>query len=403
MCTAESRNYYSNILYWVVTIIVCAGLYLTTLVNYLLFHSIVELFSIIVAASVFIITWNSIKYIKNPYLVMVGISYLFIGILDLLHTLSYKGVMIFTDYDFYANQLWIAARGLESCTLLAAFLLLSRDKQVNAKLLFTLYSIITTLLIASIFYWKIFPACFVAGKGLTDFKVYSEYVICAFLAASIVLLERNKTMFVEKVYKLLFLSLIFSIISELAFTFYIDNYGVSNIVGHYFKLFSFMMIYRAIVATGIEEPYHLIFNELNRTNDALTTEIDSRKQIEIQLASEISKCKQTELALIESEFFFKESQRAAALGSYKADFVNDVWQSSEIIDSIFGIDSSYKRTLQSWLDLVHPDDRDMMYQYFREVAATEKKPFDKEYRIIRKNDGETRWLHGLGETTFRLQ
>ncbi len=30
--------------------------------------------------------------------------------------------------------------------------------------------------------------------------------------------------------------MIFTIISELAFTFYVDNYGISNLIGHYFKL-----------------------------------------------------------------------------------------------------------------------------------------------------------------------
>ncbi|MBT4876203.1 MAG: hypothetical protein HON48_13475, partial [Desulfobacula sp.] len=35
------------------------------------------------------------------------------------------------------------------------------------------------------------------------------------------------------------ISIIFTILSELAFTFYINNYGFSNLVGHYFKLFSF--------------------------------------------------------------------------------------------------------------------------------------------------------------------
>ncbi|MBU1341025.1 MAG: hybrid sensor histidine kinase/response regulator, partial [Proteobacteria bacterium] len=96
---------------------VLVGLYLTTFVNYLLFHSLSEIFSIVVAISFFMITWNSKEYIKNQYLLFIGIAYLFIAFIDLLHTLSYKGMPIFTDYDFYANQLWIGARYMESITL----------------------------------------------------------------------------------------------------------------------------------------------------------------------------------------------------------------------------------------------------------------------------------------------
>lgn len=149
---------------------VVVGLYLTTFVNYLLFHTLVEIFSIVVAFSFFMVTWNSRSFIQNQYLLFVGIAYLFIALLDLLHTLSYKGMPVFTDYDFYANQLWIGARYLESITLVTAFYFLGTDKTFKPEKLFFSYTIITSVVIASIFYWKIFPICFVEGQGLTAFK-----------------------------------------------------------------------------------------------------------------------------------------------------------------------------------------------------------------------------------------
>ena len=104
-----------------VGITVLVGLYFTSRYNYLLFHSLAEIFSIVVAYGIFMIAWNSRKYIENGYLIFIAIAYLFIGGLDLLHTLSYKGMTIFPDYDYYANQLWIAARYMESLALLTAF------------------------------------------------------------------------------------------------------------------------------------------------------------------------------------------------------------------------------------------------------------------------------------------
>lgn len=56
-------------------------------------------------------------------------------------TLAAEGP-IFTDYDYYANQLWIASRFLESCTLLAAYFLLYRKKTVNPWLIFIFYAIV---------------------------------------------------------------------------------------------------------------------------------------------------------------------------------------------------------------------------------------------------------------------
>jgi hypothetical protein len=58
------------------------GLYLMSLYNYLLFHSIAELFSVFVAIGIFMLAWNSRPFLDNSYLLFLGIAYLFIGALD---------------------------------------------------------------------------------------------------------------------------------------------------------------------------------------------------------------------------------------------------------------------------------------------------------------------------------
>jgi signal transduction histidine kinase len=135
-------------------------------------------------------------------------------------------------------------------------------------------------------------------------------------------------------------------------------------------------------------------NQLSGANDKLLA-------INEELMSEIEVRTRAEDALKESEYFFKESQRSAYIGSYKANFIAGYWESSEVLDTIFGIDRSYDHSIiQGWLDIVHPDDREIMDQYVREEVISKRKPFSKEYRIIRNNDGETRWVNGLGEAQF---
>jgi PAS domain S-box-containing protein len=112
--------------------------------------------------------------------------------------------------------------------------------------------------------------------------------------------------------------------------------------------------------------------------------------------TDITDRKLAQEALKESEFFFKESQKAAFIGSYKTDFIEGQWESSAVLDEIFGIDKNYDRTVQGWLDIVHPHDREMMYNYFMDEVMEKHNPFNKEYRIIRKNDGQVRWVHGQG-------
>ena len=67
-------------------------------------------------------------------------------------------------------------------------------------------------------------------------------------------------------------SILLTIVSELAFTFYIDAYGLSNLIGHFFKIFSFYFIYKAIIETGLSKPYNILFRNLKQSEVLLREE-----------------------------------------------------------------------------------------------------------------------------------
>ena len=118
------------------------------------------------------------------------------------------------------------------------------------------------------------------------------------------------------------------------------------------------------------------------------------------ISEDITERRQIETALRESEKFLSESQSIANLGSYALDIRTGTWKSSDVLDRLFGIDETYERTVEGWEMLIHPDDRMMMEQYLFSEIIGEGKPFDKEYRIIRRNDQAERWVQGLGKVTF---
>ena len=115
---------------------------------------------------------------------------------------------------------------------------------------------------------------------------------------------------------------------------------------------------------------------------------------------DITERKNAEEALRENREMLRESQAIAGLGSYVLDISAGVWKSSDVLDALFGIDESYERSVEGWAALGHPDDRAAMVDYFANEVLGKGQAFDKEYRIIRRNDGSVRWVHGLGKLEF---
>jgi PAS domain S-box-containing protein len=95
-----------------------------------------------------------------------------------------------------------------------------------------------------------------------------------------------------------------------------------------------------------------------------------------------------------------QSQKVAKLGSYILDISNLTWTSSEILDIIFGLNKSFVRDINGWINIVHPEDREEMMMYFENNILKKHERFDKEYRIIKVNSKKECWVHGLGELDF---
>lgn len=240
--------------------ILLGGLYLTSLHSFLLFHTLVELAGVGVALGIFFIAWNAADRIDNHYFLFIGIFQLFIAIIFLLHTLSYKGIGVFPDYDAnLPTQLWIFAGYLQCLAFIGAPFFIRR--KLNITVLFWLLLLFTGLFVTLIFQ-GFFPDCFIEGKGLTPFKRISEICICLGFLASLLPLWQNRGFFDRSTQTGLSIALVANSCARMAFIFYVSVYGLSNMLGHYFYLIYIYFIYKVIVETSITRPQQLIFREL---------------------------------------------------------------------------------------------------------------------------------------------
>ena len=239
------------------------SLYLTSLENYLLFHSLAELFSIVVGFAIFTVSWNTRDYTGNPSLSCLGSVYLCVAALDLAHTLSYAGMNIIGGYEFPANQLWIAARSLEALSLAYFLSCPGKSQWLGTGRSLLIATVLTIAALASIFWLRIFPVCYVVGEGQTAFKIGMEYLIMATLFASMAGLWRNRREYSRKVFILITASVFATVFSEFCFTLYVSNFDFFNFLGHFSKIVSFVLLYNGLVVTGLKTPIASIFKRLN--------------------------------------------------------------------------------------------------------------------------------------------
>ena len=259
------KNYHkiNFIRFSLIGILVALILYLISIKDYLLFHSLAESFSIIISCGIFMFIWNSRRYIDNNFFIVIGIAYLFIAFLDLIHTFTYTGVQIIPGHTAnLPTQIWIASRFLQSITLLAAPFFIG--KKIRTFNIVYVYTLITIIIIITIFYWRIFPLCYIEGYGLTAFKKVSEYIISMILLLSIYNLVKKKNDFDGYIFNLILASIIITIVSELSFTLYVSTVGLFNLIGHLLRIVSFYLMYRAIIVVGLQNPFDLLFGKLRQ-------------------------------------------------------------------------------------------------------------------------------------------
>ncbi len=118
------------------------------------------------------------------------------------------------------------------------------------------------------------------------------------------------------------------------------------------------------------------------------------------ISRDVTDYKLTTKAFQESEYILKRSQQAGRIGSYTYNIKENNWTSSAVLDEIFGIPSDFKKSVMTWINIVCPNDRQMMLDYLQTEIFSKHNSFNKEYRIQRISDGVIRWVAGFGELEF---
>ncbi len=239
--------------------------------HFLVFHSIVEVFSIVVACSIFAIAWNVRRFQEDGYILFIGIFFFFTGVIDLFHFLSYKNMTIFAGSDLnISTQAWIAGSLIQSISFAVSPFMMDRKIRIPGTV--AIYSAIILLSLTSIFRWKIFPLCYTPGFEPTLFMKVCEIIIIAAYLASIPLMLQKRHKLHGAVLKLILFSIFFFAFSELVSALIPEESGVAAVAAHLLTLTGYFCMYRAVIDIGLSSPFALFFRSIKQSELKLKKE-----------------------------------------------------------------------------------------------------------------------------------
>lgn len=266
------RRFLSSYQKWIpllLGLLALAGLYVISRYSFLLFHSLAEAFSIIVATAVFVIFWNTRHLLQNDIYLVIGFGCLFAGLFDIIYIFAYPGMAVFptSDGGNLALQAKTVAQSYVSFSCVAAFAFLRR--KVNQSLTLLIYSIISVIALLAIYPWRVFPDCYISGVGITPFANGALLLNSFGYLVVLGLLVANRRYFGRRVFWLLILPGIAFFLQDAISSMAMEMDDFSRTVAHLCQVIALYFVYQAFVVVGLRNPYDLLFQSQQRNAESL--------------------------------------------------------------------------------------------------------------------------------------
>src|SRR4051794_22221103 len=130
----------------------------------------------------------------------------------------------------------------------------------------------------------------------------------------------------------------------------------------------------------------------DRTN--ILPEIEAAERLRQHLEEIARERDRAHRALLEREAELARIQRIARVGGLEIDFRDGVKnrRSPEYL-LVHGLPpEAANETYEDWVNRIHPEDRERKVKHLFGVLKSKSEDYSAEYRIIRRNDGEIRWI-----------
>ena len=216
------------------------GLYLVGLFNTLLFHDLIEFFSVFVTFGIFLVVWNSRRFLNNNYLLFIGIAFAFVGGFDLLHIICGG-----SKYSLIQNiELALIANLIFATTLLVAPSFF--HKKMKPTYVFSGLFVFSAIILPIIFNPNSILNQYLHKEGPNKSFALIQYLLILLLLGAIIRLLQYRKEFKSNVLRILIVAVSVAILEAVSYIirsqFFIQSHN-------YLEFITAYLLYTAILKT----------------------------------------------------------------------------------------------------------------------------------------------------------
>lgn len=257
-------------------------------------HTLIELMTVFLSFTVVAIVWflrDGLDDYQGKFILMLGMNFFAVGVLDLFHALSYQGMpeLITPSSAHKATIFWLFARFWGATAFLFVLYCKKCPVQTDTRGIANCFLgmntavsiILCTVAVASP---ESIPPLLHKETGLTVLKIGLELTITILYAVAFFRVwTLRKNGISENVLAHLGYFLIFTIFSELTFTTYSTIYDSFNLLGHLYKLLAYYFLFQAVYCSGVINNLYTLGEMAKMSADLLKQDISLEPIISIQM------------------------------------------------------------------------------------------------------------------------
>ncbi len=227
---------------------------------FLFFHGAIEMVAVLIAILIFVTGYRAVLSARRDAVVLLGVAFLGVGLLDYAHILSYAGMpdAITANNAHKSMFFWIAARLLASFALLAYAASPASagvDTAHKRLALAGVLLLVTGIACVGLVWPHRIAPLFIAGQGLTPLKTALEWLVGAVnVLTVVVLVARRRRLASEQLPALIHCAALLAV-SAVFFTQLgaIDT-DAANALGHLYKLAAYLYLFDATCNEALRRP-----------------------------------------------------------------------------------------------------------------------------------------------------